>query len=512
MRKFTKSLMALALFFVGVNAADAKVQIEGGIGNLVIPQTYENIGAWSGTWSGNAKENEQDWSAYEYVWIKYSGFSGAINFGVMYSEFESHQSWGDAFVQSTVPLGAAEGIVGIKLDNTTTYIKGNAEEDGEYIGDVYAQHIREVFIQATSGGSSVTLEEMWVGSEDEYLQAAQEAAGWDPSKNHMLLATNGDAKSNPWDYQADYVLPAALEAGKKYVFTADIKAVNGGDTRLTVNGGQSLWLATKGLWADEFTRYEITFTANEGNNKLEIDLGTCGGEVYLDNLVLMEEDGVMNLIENGDFEEFGIAGWTGAGNTVQQVEYELGEVKNPGILITVGEAGWRTFRTGSNVKITDINVRAYATKYNAKRNTVKLIEVYEIPMWAPVLIEAPKGSYMVEIIESVSEEFPADNDLKANGGTDLEADGTLYALGSKDGEVGFYQLSDKVPAWAIYMKIEPEADAPDFLGFEFGESTSISEMNVVKNIAEGEYYNLAGQRVAQPTKGLYIVNGKKVIK
>jgi hypothetical protein len=164
------------------------------------------------------------------------------------------------------------------------------------------------------------------------------------------------------------------------------------------------------------------------------------------------------------------------------------------------------------VKITDINVRAYATKYNAKRNTVKLIEVYEIPMWAPVLIEAPKGSYMVEIIESVSEEFPADNDLKANGGTDLEADGTLYALGSKDGEVGFYQLSDKVPAWAIYMKIEPEADAPDFLGFEFGESTSISEMNVVKNIAEGEYYNLAGQRVAQPTKGLYIVNGKKVIK
>ena len=26
-----------------------------------------------------------------------------------------------------------------------------------------------------------------------------------------------------------------------------------------------------------------------------------------------------------------------------------------------------------------------------------------------------------------------------------------------------------------------------------------------------EVYNLAGQRVAQPTKGLYIVNGKKVV-
>ena len=30
--------------------------------------------------------------------------------------------------------------------------------------------------------------------------------------------------------------------------------------------------------------------------------------------------------------------------------------------------------------------------------------------------------------------------------------------------------------------------------------------------ASGEMFNLAGQRVAQPTKGLYIINGKKVIK
>ena len=32
-----------------------------------------------------------------------------------------------------------------------------------------------------------------------------------------------------------------------------------------------------------------------------------------------------------------------------------------------------------------------------------------------------------------------------------------------------------------------------------------------KNVENGQFFNLAGQRVAQPTKGLYIVNGKKVI-
>ena len=44
-----------------------------------------------------------------------------------------------------------------------------------------------------------------------------------------------------------------------------------------------------------------------------------------------------------------------------------------------------------------------------------------------------------------------------------------------------------------------------------GETTGINEVNGSESKVNGEYYNLAGQRVANPTKGLYIVNGKKVI-
>ena len=42
-------------------------------------------------------------------------------------------------------------------------------------------------------------------------------------------------------------------------------------------------------------------------------------------------------------------------------------------------------------------------------------------------------------------------------------------------------------------------------------ATAISTVKAEKTVAAGEYFNLAGQRVAQPTQGLYIVNGKKVI-
>ena len=41
-----------------------------------------------------------------------------------------------------------------------------------------------------------------------------------------------------------------------------------------------------------------------------------------------------------------------------------------------------------------------------------------------------------------------------------------------------------------------------------GESTGVQ--SIIQPSDAGVYYNLSGQRVASPVKGLYIVNGKKV--
>jgi hypothetical protein len=232
MRKFTKCLMALALLVGGAVSVDAKTQIDGGLGNLVVPKTYSEIGAYGGTWSGGFNYATdggkdwagQDWSAYDYVWVKYSGLTGKINFGITYSEFVAdHESWGE-FVGESTSMSGTSGIVGIKLDKTSVYVKGTAETDGSFIGDVYAKHIREIWIQSFENGSGVTLEELWVGSEAEYM----EAIGFDTSKNHMLLFTNGAVKTNLWDYQAKYNFSTPLTKDKKYVFEAIIKAVNGG--------------------------------------------------------------------------------------------------------------------------------------------------------------------------------------------------------------------------------------------------------------------------------------------
>ena len=46
---------------------------------------------------------------------------------------------------------------------------------------------------------------------------------------------------------------------------------------------------------------------------------------------------------------------------------------------------------------------------------------------------------------------------------------------------------------------------------DFDEPTGVNEVRGQKEDVRSDFFNLAGQRVAQPTKGLYIVNGKKVI-
>ena len=84
-----------------------------------------------------------------------------------------------------------------------------------------------------------------------------------------------------------------------------------------------------------------------------------------------------------------------------------------------------------------------------------------------------------------------------------------YVLQNQEGNVMFFKAIDgtTVKAFRAYLAVD-NADAR--LGFDF-ETTGIKKVeNAAAN--NGEFFNLAGQRVAQPTKGLYIMNGKKFIK
>ena len=91
------------------------------------------------------------------------------------------------------------------------------------------------------------------------------------------------------------------------------------------------------------------------------------------------------------------------------------------------------------------------------------------------------------------------------------SDNTLYPVGSKAATVNAYRA---------YFKLADDAEVTEgaksrliiSVDGENGEATGIDAVEIAADKAVGgEIYNLAGQRVAQPTNGIYIVNGKKVL-
>ncbi len=91
----------------------------------------------------------------------------------------------------------------------------------------------------------------------------------------------------------------------------------------------------------------------------------------------------------------------------------------------------------------------------------------------------------------------------------FEADGTQYVLAQKDGVVGFYQAEPGtiIAAGKAYIQFSSGVK-----GFTFNTETGIDAVQSAQSIDQSEVYDLSGRRVEKVQKGMYIINGKKVLK
>ena len=179
----------------------------------------------------------------------------------------------------------------------------------------------------------------------------------------------------------------------------------------------------------------------------------------------------------------------------------------PAPTAVVSAAGWATWNAPCAVSF-PAGVSAYLVTENTDPAKVSLIEVSDVPANTPVLLEASAGTYTMDMIES-STTSTEGNLLRVSTGTNS---GTLYVLAKIDEVVGFYMWdpSKTLPEGKIYLEM-PGSTNPvrPFIALP-GEETGISDMNR-ETVTNNRYFDLQGRRVAQPTKGMYIVNGKKVV-
>ena len=193
----------------------------------------------------------------------------------------------------------------------------------------------------------------------------------------------------------------------------------------------------------------------------------------------------------------------------------LGNIKltndaNAVVAVTISAAGLATFASDSKLDFTNVpNIEAYIAKENGGK--IELTQVNKVPAETGVLLRALNNAtdFVVPVTEATADKVTGNLFVRGNDAAVESGSGPYnYVLAKHGSDIGFYKANGiVVAANKAYLQTTVAAARIDI---EFdGDVTAIETVKSEK--ANNEYYNLAGQRVAQPTKGLYIVNGKKVI-
>ena len=192
---------------------------------------------------------------------------------------------------------------------------------------------------------------------------------------------------------------------------------------------------------------------------------------------------------------------------------------------TDGENNYATMYYGNKSFSAPKGIKAYTA--TVANGNVSLEEISGIiPENPPVILKTDdllsktRGFLFKEVDEA--DGINAANMLKGSDeATTVSGAGFKYYMlslngDSEPGSIGFYFDSDsnggtqlKNGAHKAYLAV-PEVEAAK--GYPFGgDATGIEGLNINDNDNVNEVYDLQGRRVVRPAKGIYIVNGKKIV-
>ena len=202
---------------------------------------------------------------------------------------------------------------------------------------------------------------------------------------------------------------------------------------------------------------------------------------------------------------------TSSGYRIRVDDILLTQVTSEPVAIT-SATGFATLYTAYPLDFSTLSseLKAYTAKVTG--NTVTLTQVDNVPANTGIVLKGDVKTHNVPVIASSTTEK---GDLTGSVTEDLvydsEATKDYFYLGINAGKAQFKRLtSGSIGAGKAYLALDKSTTARE-LDVVFDETTALTLVNSEKRTVNSDIYNLAGQRVANPTKGLYIVNGRKVV-
>ena len=475
----------------------------GGVGSY----TYESDGP-TGTWTGNhdelslyASTNQVRMSTIEVTYTSSgpsisaenvnitSGATGgsisytinnAVTGGVLTAEKTSDSDW--------LTVGAVSASAVAFTTEANTGAARSATVRLTYTYDTDKTVTKDVTVTQAVYVAPVEFTELYE-SFDTQSSVGGNTGGFATSSNTNMSSYSNWTISNKV-YPADRCVRVGASSGSSYIETPALKlnsevtyvltfkaAPWGTDgTTLTLSssdaifGGKTSKAVT--MSANKWTSYYVELTAGLPTSKIRF---TPAKRFFLDEVRVMEKSAFDALTASKTVESYGWATYI----PDYAVEFESGD--------------------------------AYVVTAAAVSTGLTLEGVTKVPAKTPVLLKGAGGK-TITVINDASVAAPATNLLIIGNGKTLASGEYPYVL-AKNGESACFKQWTGTAATlngrVVLVLDESVATSRSFFNLD-DETTSIKQVETSKSNNDG-FYNLAGQRVAQPSKGLYIVNGKKFI-
>lgn len=204
------------------------------------------------------------------------------------------------------------------------------------------------------------------------------------------------------------------------------------------------------------------------------------------------------------------AGKTGAEGSAGY-NFWLEEVET--LPVTISSAGYASFYTPVALTIpAESGLEVYTGNVNTTDNTLELTAVNgTLPAGSAVILKGAEGKYDFAI--TTSDATASNGSLTGQAATiNKDAAATnIYTLQAPAAGVGMYKYTGTTLAgFKAYLQT---TGASAVAGFRFGGTTTGIEsiLNTADGKAPAAVYDLQGRRVEKAGKGLYIINGQKVL-
>ena len=314
-----------------------------------------------------------------------------------------------------------------------------------------------------------------------------------------------NSSTNAYEFKANIRADwAALDAGGAFTYPWTY-SIDGGATAENVD-----------VWSDfsndmQDSEVELTLTHKDG--KLYV-IGTMskGNNIYYYSYCY----GDGSLTENIKTYLFVEKAWLEV-ISVEDVAAVTTPAHPAAIKTTIGSTGYSTFTsTLYPLDLSDINGAEAFYANGVTTDKVKFTSTEaEVSTGVGLLLKGTASQPATIKIADEGAEISGNLLVGCTTATTLDVNANYYVMVNNDGTAEFQSLDVQgatIPAGKAYLNAAGGASAR--LSFDFDDDNTTTDIRSIDNgqlTGGNSVYNLNGQRVDNPKKGLYIVNGKKYI-